>query len=439
VNSNMTHGLLSRICTGIAALMLFGMSANAQPLIFQKIADAQTLVPEYPTYTYPGIFPSQGMNFESGALLWGSSFQQFPFDPDSFFGITAWNSGQLNLVADSFNPLFNIQFPNHLPMGSSDIDGDRFLFGTRNTLNNRTGIYISQNGVVTEIATSDSIMIPNISELFLDITPSRFVRDSIIFEGLRPDSQSGLYGVAADGSGEAFTIVDQSTPFPTFNDIGIVPSQFTPGEASGDRVSFRSQTETGITLGLYTTDVSGAVTTIAELDQPMPGGVGHYRDLGRGTILPSMDGNQVAFTSSDQDSDLDRIFIADAITGETTILLDNTQLPTDTEYPGLFMASISDGDVAFLAGFLNGSALLVNIDGVTTKILERGEFLDGKEINFIEMSPYSFDNGQVAFSAFFMDNTSALYVATVPAPGVTLIFGLSGVWAARRRRRAFDV
>jgi len=320
-------------------------------------------------------------------------------------------------------------------MGGSDIDDDRLLTTATDRITNRKGIYTIESDKTTEIASSDDLVIPGTSNQFDGMGFVRFVGDRVVFQGRRPDGQSGIYGVPADGSGEAFTIIDQSTPFPTFDAQGVTAAQFTPGESSGDRFAFRSETEFGITLGIYTSDAGGNVTTIAELNEAMPGGVGRYGDLGRGTILPSMDGDRVAFRATDQDSDLHRIMVADAITGETSVLMDNTQLPTTQAYPGVFMPSISGENVAFLAGFLNGQALLVHMDGVTHVILEAGDTLDGKVVDFIEISPYSFDGDQIAFAPFFEDGTSALYIATVPGPGGAVLVGVGALMLSRRRRR----
>jgi len=430
----MSRTLLA-ICIALASLCMGRLGMSAPSVSFEKIADSNTVVPGYPKYTYPGVFPGQGMNFESGTLLWGSSFVQFPFDPDVFWGVTAYRDGEFELIADSNNSIFGKVSAHQFGMDGSDIDGDRLLIGATDTFTGRSGLYTVKDDGIVEVASSDSVVIPGTSGQFTNIRPGRFVGDSIAFQGRRPDGQSGIYGVPADGSGQTFTIIDQSTPFPTFDAMGITAAGFTPGESSGDRFAFRSESEFGLTLGLYTSDTQGNVATIAELEQPMPGGVGRYRDLGRGTILPSMDGDRVAFAASDQDSDLERIFMADAITGETTVLLDNTQLPTKQPYPGVFMPSISGENVAFLAGFLNGQALLVHMDGVTHVILEAGDTLDGKVVNSIEISPFSFDGDQIAFAPFFEDGTSALYIATVPGPGVAPLLWVGVLVLSRRRRR----
>ena len=127
-------------------------------------------------------------------------------------------------------------------------------------------------------------------------------------------------------------------------------------------------------------------------------------------------------------------------------LLDpNTLLPPDANYtylPARLLAS--DDTLAFSVysqtpeggiGFYE--PLFVNRGGITEKLLQRGDTLDGKTVSFFY--PLQFDAGRLLMQVGFTDNSRGYFSAqAVPEPGAVawlIVVSMGGAgWKYARKR-----
>jgi hypothetical protein len=84
------------------------------------------------------------------------------------------------------------------------------------------------------------------------------------------------------------------------------------------------------------------------------------------------------------------------------------------------------------------SGLYVHRDGALHKLIEMGDILDGREVFGLSFGPDGISGDQVAFEVVFAGEPypSAIYVATLPEPGVPLQLAVGVLVLAALRRRS---
>ncbi len=131
--------------------------------------------------------------------------------------------------------------------------------------------------------------------------------------------------------------------------------------------------------------------------------------------------------------------------GFSTLLDPNSLLPADADYQYLPSQLLASGDtIAFSANayFANGGIgffepLFVNRNGVTERLVKRGDTLDGRRVSFV--FPLQFTDGRLSLGVGFTDNTVGYYSAqAVPEPGlgILLLIGSIGAGKGKRRKKA---
>jgi hypothetical protein len=177
-------------------------------------------------------------------------------------------------------------------------------------------------------------------------------------------------------------------------------------------------------VGVYVAN-AGVARVVADTTTPVPGGTGTFIDFSG--IIASDDGNTV--------------FEAYASNGGLYAEIDGVlMLISDEIIDG---ASISGDTVAwygssdFLGNPDSYSGLYVRYDGQRETVIEISDALDGRVVSYFGFGSEALSGDQLAFTAYFEDGTSGVYLANIPEPSTALLLaaGLAGLAASRRRVR----
>ena len=193
-----------------------------------------------------------------------------------------------------------------------------------------------------------------------------------------------------------------------------------PPALDGTSVAFKGQTASA--EGIYVAD-AGSIRLVADTNTLVPGGSETFVYFG-GTLAHD-DGNVVfdAFTSDN----------------ELYAEIDGSLVLISSEY--VYSASISGDRVAWHAtsdsvGQPDSYAgLYVLFDGQREKVIEASDVLDGRVVSFFALGPEGLDGDQLAFTAYFEDGTSGVYLAHIPEPGTALLLGVGLAALAARQPR----
>jgi hypothetical protein len=209
---------------------------------------------------------------------------------------------------------------------------------------------------------------------------------------------------------------DVATPVP-----GGDGDLYLDGPVSLDATGAAFRAFSGSVAGLYVAD-GGVTRVVADTATPVPGGTGSF--IAFSGILASDSGNTV-FEASASNGGLY------AEIGGVLMLI------SDEVIDG---ASIHGDDVAWygLDCPLTGdpscySGLYLLRDGQRITVIEDSDVLDGRAVSHFLLGPQALSGDQLAFTAYFDDGTSGVYLATIPEPGTGLLLaaGLAAL-AARR-------
>ena len=127
-------------------------------------------------------------------------------------------------------------------------------------------------------------------------------------------------------------------------------------------------------------------------------------------------GGGVAFHALDSDNK-DGVYVEAGGLLTTAARAGDSVPGSDAAFFGFEEVSVDGGDVAFLGYGVNGpQGIYLRRSGELMKIVDENDSLDGHSIFSVELGLDALDDDQLAFTAHFDDQSSALYIATVPEP-----------------------
>ncbi len=401
-----------------------------------KVAGEDTPLPGHPDQTFRTTH-FQLVVVHNGRLQFSTvSFGPFP----QVLGVFEWSESGLAKVVDSSAPEFGAAGPTVLSVIATDVTDSFTLIRTDDTITDRDALYRVSGPTIVEVVDSDAL-VPGTNEQFTRIGVGRADGEDIVFRGITPDDHGNIYRVHPE-DGAITPLIDESTPFPAF--LPHRPESFLPGGFDGGLLAFRAAEDTGGGyVGVYVTDLDGNVTPMMETPTPAPNGTDTFNSLGGGLSDPSIHNGKVAFGAGDFITGYSAIIVADAITGDTTIIADSDMnLPGRPAegFWGVNTPAIHGDDVAFVGG--NGAfshVLYLYRNGEIHDLLHKGDVLDGRTIKSLEASVFGFDGTLISIGVNFTDNTDALYVVRIipaPSPALLVLAPLS-LLARRRRRRGY--
>jgi hypothetical protein len=275
--------------------------------------------------------------------------------------------------------------------GPPVIDGNTVAFhGVSQS--GKHGVYRWASGTISVIA-DEATAIPGGIGTFTGFAES-FTLDSgfLAFRGVGSSGQQGIYSFS---SGSLRVVVDGSTPQPggsgTFTDLSI-----NSGGSDGSNLVFAAASGAAVF-----TEIEGVLDVVADSNTPIPGGSFFSN--------PQIEGEDIVFFGAGWGAALGIFLLRN---GSLDRLTDRDILSSVGPTPML-----SDGMVAWTAG--NDQLLLLWRAGITETILPRLAELDGKTVNHVHAAGQGFDQGEIIFTADFVDGSSAVFVATVlPATNV---------------------
>jgi PEP-CTERM motif len=347
----------------------------------------------------------------------------------AFLGLGS--SGQVGIYASVIGGLVtpvvdrNTSIPvgvgNFTSFGVPSLNGGTVAFNGSG-LSQQNGIYTAVvGGPVTPVADRNT-PIPGGTGNFQGFsgTPSLH-GGTVAFTGLVSSlpQRDGIY--ASVIGGPVISVADQNTPIP--GGVGNFVSFLDNPSLDNGVVAFRGFDQNQIQQGIYAATLGGQVTSVVDINTPIPGGTGNFLAF-RGNT--SLDDGVVAFFGVDS---LFRPGIYTAVIGGpvTRVADTNTPIPGDTgTFENFGSFSLSDGNVAFNDGSPR-PAIYGNVEGTLARVIGPGDSLDGRTVLSATLARESQSGDQIAFVAAFTDGSSGIYVAqpqVIPEPSTLLLFGL---------------
>ncbi len=275
-------------------------------------------------------------------------------------GIYTNRDGTLSSIADRNTPI---------PGGTGN-----FVFFEQPTLNNGSvafigsgsqgqGIYTNLGGVLSAVADRNT-PIPGGTGNFECFEGPVIDDESIAFLGSRGFQKFFEQGIYIKVSDSLNVIADYNTPIPgaTGNFTGFDAPALKNGSVVFKGFGHPEQGKTPQLEGIYT-NLNGSLSVVADLNTPIPGGVGNFRSFGIGT------------------------------------------------------PAIDNGNVAFI-GYGDSQGIYTTLGGTLTKVIDNDDSLDGKTLSSSNFSSATLGleglrGNQIAFYAEFTDGSRDIYIATL--------------------------
>jgi len=404
------------------ACLVFAAPAPAQVVTFTKIADTATTAPGGGTFTAFSFFP--GMDGSTAA---------FQGTANSLQGIYAGAGGPLSTFVVQGSPIPNGTGNFTAVNGNFRYDTGGVVFVGSSTGPTQSGVYTSNGSTVARVADLNTA-IPGGTGNFTSFSPFPSLSGGIVsFAGAgTAPTQSGVYSTA---TGSLAAVADLTTAAPgasgNFTGFGANPS------VSGTTTVFRASSSLGANAGVYQRTGGGAVSVVADLNTPLPGGGGNFT----GTFSePTISGSNVSFIVNNG---------VYARIGGVLRTIANTATPSPNG-TGLFTtittyAPIDGTSVAFIGATATSRGIYLYTNGqLFTLIDNTSPTFDGKTLaaSPFFLGPDAVSGNQVAFGVSFTSpSSSGIYVATftpVPEPSALALagVGMAGLAWRRARRRA---
>jgi hypothetical protein len=404
-------------------------TATAQPIVFTRIADTTTAIPNgsgnFTGWLSPSVFGSTIAFTGSGGGNQEGVYTR------------SIGGGPLSRVADTNTPV---------PGGTgtfSFID-DSSVSGS--TLEFRAGASSPPVGIYTvptgggplSVVANTNTAIPGGTGNFSGMSNTSLSGTTVAFSGGGSSGQRGVYTSSAGGP--LTRIADTNTPIPsgtgTFANAGL------PGvSVFGSTVAFYGSGSGG-QQGIYTASTGGgSLARIADTNTPFPGGTGNFTSI----EYPALSGSAVAIIGVGVSQQ--GIFAGSTTGGPLARVADtNTPIPNGIgKFSTLFFngspsVSASGSEVVFKGAGGNGQVgiYLGSTDGTAlAKLIMAGDALDGRIVSSLSFGPAGLDGSSLAFEAGFTDGTSGEYVGvfSVPEPSSLALAGFGAAFVCRHVRR----
>lgn len=378
-----------------------------------------------------------------------SSYQSFgapAFDGDDL-AFRAVASGVPGIYA-RINGVFLNAADGSVPNGSTFVDFDHRVSLRDGILafesaapdpGHQNGVYLAGTGGITDVANFFT-PVPDGTGSFTVFESLSFDGVSAVFFGVDSAGRDGIY--IGYGSG-VDVVANHATAVPggagTFTGVGPLPV------ISGGNVVFTANEEVapGVFEQAIYSSTGGVITRVVTDGDTVPGIGGTFDGFG---ALAAWE-NDVAFRGNTTTATHAVFKIEDNL---LSLLFDPASLLLaipDAVNPRVDVISFDNGKLAFdleirdVNGVLLHNAIYSDVGGSLTKVIGRGDVLDGQVIRNVDFSRQGLSDGRVAFRVIWGPASESIYLATpvnpVPEPASLAIWsalGLSG-WAVARNRR----
>ena len=388
------------------------------------IADAWTLRPIIATGdTLPGGMIFQSANAEAnvnGELIFAAQGGL------GYSGIFKWDGAAMTRLVDTTMPA-----PGGMGTFASftnlSYDGSNLVFAQNTAASGSALFELNGNGSIHRLVDSSTPM-PGSSDTFSGLGGYFSVNGSVVaFEANNPSGKSGIYRIDTAGIS---TVADINTANPSgqgpFNYLGTARSS-----TSGIAFIANGVNSAGLyTQGIYLQGSNG-ITALVDTTVPYPDG-GHFQ----GFSDFSIDGSDLADSAGANSTGV----MFKIVNGVIYNVADFKDPAPGFAVPLTYMGTVSlkNGSVAFLAGDNTREGLLSDYGDSLLNVIESGDVLDGKIVQYVSITDHSFDGSTIAVNVNFTDGTSGLFVATVPEPSWALLPLAGATTLLTRKRSARD-
>jgi len=294
--------------------------------------------------------------------------------------------------------------------------GGAVVFRGSGGMNQRQGIYIFSDDGPSVVADSNT-PIPggagNFEMFFAEVS----IHDGdVAFAGRGGNPQVGVYALI---DGAVSVVADVNTPIPGgIGNFDFLPLQYPP--IDDGKVSFVGGSVAENVAGIYT-NLHGPLSVVVDFMTPIPGGTLNFGNVGIGALR----NGRFAFYGADAPTNPTEAGIFTDVSGMLSpVVTLATPVPEGTGPFTAFIGPAFDGaHVAFIGLESSGRrGIYTNLTGPLTKIIATGDRLDGRTVNASQGVTLSINDGldgyRMAFLAGFTDGSRGVYVAEYPpAPG----------------------
>lgn len=388
-----------------AAVMMFSSVSQAQPFVFDLIADPATVA--------PGQSPELYTGFHAPSLA-GNQVSFDGFYTGSFLHTAALKDGA-NPIAGVYDASTVLPGQGPLTINTISSPGDLNAGGTvvykATSSTFIGGIYTGTPGGGLVTIADNLTAKPGGGEFspFTFGLPSIDANGDVAFIDSQPIylwNGATFSEVAGPGDPIAGKSPETISLFPNATPISL---------RNGDIVAKGNNSAGG--KGIYRIS-GGVITPLADQDTSVPGGTGTFTDV----TWPSFDGTNVAFVGTDSNSDKG-IYLA--IGGAIVTVADkNTTVPgTASTFDDLKAVTIDGDQIVFRgeSGGIQGFYLYKISDMSLVKIIDESEMLDGQNIadGFgINLQHNGLSGGRFGFDARFDGGAQSVYVTDLGSPPV---------------------
>ena len=375
----------------LIAALVATPAASEVGIHFQRIADSDTFFPESGIFFPPSL--SAGSVAFTAVDLFGAGgvYLQLPDQPLETVVDTTM------AIPGGVGNFFAFPGPPALDGGQVALRGsDGLGFG---------GIYLYDGESLAVVANKATVDASGSGTLSTPADPTLSM-GHVAFRAFGTLSFVGVY--TGDADGVTAQVVDGDPVPGSEDDFSMLGPR--PG-LDGAALFFQGRGVSGKD-GIFRQQ-GGDTSPVADTDTLAPGTP--YRYIGFGQSV-SARGGGVAFHALDSDNK-DGVYV-EAGGLLTTAARGGDPMPgSDGTFVGFEEVSVDGGDVAFLGfGVSEPQGIYLRRSGELMKIVDGNDSLDGDAIFSVELGADALDDDQLAFTAHFEDQSSALYIATVPEP-----------------------